>query len=91
MSIILGLLCAEIPAALQVRVSAKAAANRLKVEYKTDGSMLVRAYVTVAAEDGKANKAVLRLLADDLDLPISAFRIIKGELCRDKVVKIEAP
>ena len=42
-----------------------------------DGALKVS--VTVAPEKGKANKAVLKLLAAELDLPKSSLQIIAGE------------
>ncbi len=47
-----------------VRVTPKASSNRIKIEEMSDGSTRYRVYVTVAAEDGKANEAVLKLLAN---------------------------
>lgn len=78
----------DIPDVLQVRVTPKAAANRIKVEHQADGSRLIRVYVTVAAEDGKANKAVIELLAKELGLPKTALKIIRGLKSRQKTVAI---
>lgn len=44
--------------------------------------------VTVPAEDGKANGAVIALLAEEWRLPKSAFEIVRGATQRDKVVRI---
>ncbi len=44
--------------------------------------------VRAAAERGKANRAVIRLLADRLDLPESAVVLVAGETSQDKVVEI---
>jgi len=87
--LIIDLLNPEIPDVLQVRVTPKASANRIKVEHQTDGTRLIRVYVTVAAEDGKANKAVIDLLSKELGLPKSSFKIIRGLTSRDKTVAIE--
>ena len=47
---------------LCVKVTPKASQNRIKVEYNPDGSInLIRVYVTVAPEYGKANKEVIKL------------------------------
>ena len=48
-----------------------------------------RVYVTVVPEDGKANKAVLKLLSKTLGLPKSSLVIIKGETARDKVIEVK--
>lgn len=41
-----------------------------------------------APEDGKANDAVLRLLADSLKQPASAIELLRGSTGRDKIVRI---
>jgi uncharacterized protein len=47
--------------------------------------------VRVAAppEDGRANEAVVRLLADTLSLPRKAVTLVSGHGARDKIVKLE--
>jgi uncharacterized protein len=42
--------------------------------------------VTAPPEDGRANQAVLGLLADTLRLPRRAISIVSGHASRDKVV-----
>ena len=44
--------------------------------------------VTAAAEKGKANKALLSLLADALELPASSLEILSGQTSPDKVALI---
>jgi uncharacterized protein (TIGR00251 family) len=46
--------------------------------------------VRVAAppEGGRANKAVLRLLADTLSLPREAVTLVSGHAARDKIVEL---
>lgn len=74
---------------LHVRVTTKAAANRIKVEELTpNGEKLIRVYVTTAAEGGKANKAVIKLLAKALNIPPSALTITHGLTSRNKVITI---
>lgn len=73
---------------LSVRVTPKACSNRIKIEKMPDGSTRYRVYVTVAAEDGKANEAVLKLLAKTLGLPKSALVIMRGTLSQNKIIKI---
>jgi uncharacterized protein YggU (UPF0235/DUF167 family) len=44
--------------------------------------------VTAAPEDGRANDAVLRLLADVLAVPRGALTLISGHSARDKIVEL---
>jgi hypothetical protein len=45
--------------------------------------------VAAAPEDGKANDAVVRLLADTLDLAARDVQIVSGGSSRDKIVALE--
>ena len=49
---------------------------------------VLRASVTAPAEDGKANAAVVALLAAEWRFPKSAFEVTRGGTARDKVVSI---
>jgi uncharacterized protein len=40
------------------------------------------------AQDGKANRALIELLADYFHVPKSAIMIVRGEFARKKLVKI---
>lgn len=84
------LLIKVLPERLTVRVTANASSNRLKIDTQEDGAFLIRAYVTVAPEEGKANQAVINLLATALHLPKSAFTIEQGFKSRDKVIGIRS-
>jgi hypothetical protein len=44
--------------------------------------------VTAAPEGGKANDAVLRLLAECLDLPGKSLTLVSGPSSRDKIVEL---
>jgi uncharacterized protein len=44
--------------------------------------------VTAAPEDGRANDAVLRLLADVLAVPRAALTLVSGHGGRDKIVEL---
>lgn len=50
------------------------------------GRLLVR--VTAPAEDGKANQAVIKLLAKAWRLPKSTMEIVTGAQARDKILHI---
>jgi uncharacterized protein (TIGR00251 family) len=42
--------------------------------------------VSEPPEDGRANEAVLRLLADTLDVPRASVSLVSGHASRDKIV-----
>ena len=44
--------------------------------------------VTAAPENGRANEAVLRLIADALSLPRDAVTLVSGHGGRDKIVEL---
>ena len=48
----------------------------------------LKAAVTAPAEDGKANSALIALLADEWRLPKSDLEIMRGATQRNKVVRI---
>ena len=52
------------------------------------GSGTLKAAVTAPAEDGKANRAIIELLAAEWRLPKSAFEVMRGATARDKVLSI---
>ena len=52
------------------------------------GALALKVKVSAPAADGRANAAVLALLAKALDLPKSALTVIKGNRDRNKVVAL---
>ena len=68
---------------LAVRVTPNAKADAVTVE---EGQVKVR--VTVVPEDGKANKAVIALLAKALGVSKSSLTIVRGETARDKLIQL---
>lgn len=61
-------------------------AGRNEVEKNSDESYRVR--VTAAPERGKANEAVVELLAEYFNVPKSRVNIIAGKTARTKMVEI---
>lgn len=53
------------------------------------GAKLLKARVRAAPENGKANLALVELLADTLGVAKSAVRIVSGATARRKIVEIE--
>jgi len=49
---------------------------------------LLKVYVTVAPEDGKANRAVQRALAEHFDVARTKVKLLSGQTSRDKRFKI---
>lgn len=45
--------------------------------------------VTAAPERGKANEAVIALLAEVLRLPVSAIRVVRGQTSAQKWIEID--
>jgi uncharacterized protein len=72
-------------ASFALRVTPCARRNALTAE--ADGSL--RAHVTAPPEDGRANAAVLALLARALDVAPSRLRLRHGATSRDKVVVLD--
>lgn len=71
---------------MTVELRAQPRARRTALECSTQGGL--KAAVTAPAEDGKANTAVIALLAAEWHLPRSAFDVMRGMAARDKVLSI---
>ncbi len=69
---------------LALRVTPRASRNEIKVE---DGALKV--LVTTAPENGKANAAVVKLLAKALGVPKSRLTLLRGATARDKLFQID--
>ena len=63
-------------------------ASREKVEWLDETQRILKVRVTAAPEKGKANKAVVKLLAKRLGLPASAVTIVSGNTSQQKQVDI---
>ena len=50
---------------------------------------MLRARVAAPAIEGAANQALLRLLADELDIPKRDVRLVAGAASRTKLIVIE--
>ena len=69
---------------LALRVTPRAARNAVTLK---DGQL--RVTVTTVPEDGKANAAVVQLLAKALRIPKSRLTLVRGATSRDKLFRIE--
>lgn len=67
----------------------KSPANKVEGwEADANGNQWLKVRVTAAAEDGKANKALITLLSKEWDVPVSRLQIVSGEKSRYKRLKI---
>jgi uncharacterized protein YggU (UPF0235/DUF167 family) len=73
-------------AGTRLRLRVRAGATRQAILGSHGGALKVA--VVAAAERGRANRAVLALVADALGLPPSALRLVAGETSPDKVVLV---
>jgi hypothetical protein len=71
-------------AELAVRVTPKASRNAVVRE-----AGAIRVYVTVVPEDGKANAAVVKLLAKALGVAKSRLTLLRGASGRDKLFRLD--
>lgn len=72
---------------LRIKVVPKASRNRITGWI---GDRL-KIQVMAAPERGRANAAVIEMLAETLDLPRSACRILSGQASPQKTVEIDGP
>ena len=68
---------------VKVRVTPRARVQKIVA----NGDNL-RVYTNVAPADGKANAAVIEMLAKHYGVPKSSIRIVRGETSHDKVIEI---
>jgi uncharacterized protein (TIGR00251 family) len=74
---------------LAVRLTPKASAERIAgLADEADGSITLKVSVNAPPEDGKANAALLKLLARALDVPRSDLAIVLGATQRHKIIHI---
>lgn len=72
---------------LYVRLTPKAAQNRIQGWAEDqDGNKILKVGVTAPPDKGKANKALIALLAKELGIPKSSIAIVKGETDRNKIL-----
>jgi len=72
--------------AARISVTVKPQAKRAEVKKISEGEYV--ASVQAPAREGKANEALIKLLAGYFAVPKSSVRIVRGESSRRKVVEV---
>ena len=70
----------------KIWVTVKPQAKRGEVKKISDGEYSVS--VRAPAREGKANEALIELLADHFSVPKSSIRIVRGQTARRKLIEI---
>ena len=74
---------------LRIKLTPKAAADRIgDTRQDADGHDVLQVYVTAVPEDGKANKAMIRLIAKHFAIAPSRVVLLQGHTSRHKVIEI---
>ncbi|MDQ7777175.1 DUF167 domain-containing protein [Paracoccus aminovorans] len=71
-------------AEIAVRVTPRASRNAVLLDGET-----IRVLVTVVPEDGKANAAVVKLLAKALGVAKTRLALLRGASSRDKLFRLD--
>ena len=82
------------PAGVRARLKVTPKAKRNQIGGlldEPDGGKAVKVSVTTAPEDGKANAAVIALLAAEWGVAKSAISVVSGATDRRKLVEIRGP
>ncbi|MGH7773281.1 MAG: DUF167 domain-containing protein [Candidatus Binatia bacterium] len=72
--------------AFKISVTVKPRAKRREVRKTADGEY--SASVQAPAREGKANQALIELLADYFSVPKSSVKVIRGQAGRRKLIEI---
>ena len=72
------------PQTIKIKVAPRAKQNKI-AGWKQD---VLRVHVSAPPVDGKANKALIKLLADEWGISKSDIKIVKGETSREKILEI---
>ncbi len=71
---------------LKIWATVKPLAKTESVTRISGGELLVS--VHAPAQDGKANQAVIKLLAEHFSVPKSTIKIVRGQFSRKKLIEI---
>jgi uncharacterized protein len=74
---------------VHVRVTPKSAKDRIDgVEVRDDGKAYLRVRVRAVSEDGKANRAVEKLIASFMEIAPGSVMVLSGETSRMKTLSL---
>ena len=71
-----------------MRLTVRVTPNASKTEIAGRELGVLKVRLAAAPTDGKANEALIRLLADEYDCAPSEVRIVKGHTGRTKIVEV---
>ena len=71
--------------AIAVRVTPRASRNKI-VEMLADGT--IKVHIAAPPVDGEANEALIRFMAEVLNVPKSRLEIVAGQSGRDKLISV---
>jgi uncharacterized protein len=70
---------------LHIKVTTRTSHNQIMGDICSD---VLQVRLTASPVDGRANLALIKLLAEKLHIPKSNISIVKGEKKRNKIVKV---
>ena len=74
---------------LHIRLTPKGGRDVIDgIEPLSNGQSVLKVRVRAVPEDGKANKSLIKLIADTLDCAASSIEIVSGATARIKTLKI---
>ncbi|WP_416797218.1 DUF167 domain-containing protein [Ciceribacter azotifigens] len=75
---------------LSIRLTPNAGRDQVDgVEMNANDDVYLKAKVTAVPEKGKANKALIALLAKAIGVPKSSISVVSGDTARQKILRID--
>jgi uncharacterized protein len=81
--------CSLVPVGIRMAVQIAPNAKKTEVIGRVEDALKIKLHAP--AVDGKANDALIRYIADMLDIPKSAVNITHGFTSKKKLIEIRAP